>query len=181
MSIDAISTLDCWMVLPLFLAGTLLHFAYDWSNHNKYVAIFSAVNESYWEHIKIALWPVLLLATTEFALGGYSHLSFVPAKTIALYSIPVSMIGLVFAYKHFTKKNILYLDILAFLLSIALAQIISALMLVQLDANIWTTVISALFFFILAIPLLLFTLSPPKEPDFFKDPTNGEYGLKANR
>lgn len=107
MSIDSIATIDHWMILPIFLLGSLLHFTYDWSKHNKYVAVFSAVNESYWEHIKIAFWAVLFLGIIEFAFGGYSHLSFIPAKTIALYSIPVSMIALVFAYKHFTKKNIL--------------------------------------------------------------------------
>ena len=181
MLIDTIATLDYWMILPLFLVGSLLHFSYDWSKHNKYVAIFSAVNESYWEHIKIAFWPVLLLAVVEFMLGGYDPLSFIPAKTIALYSIPVSMIALVFAYKHFSKRNILSLDIFAFCLSIALAQIISALMLTQLEANVWTAVLSVPFLIALIVSFALFTLRPPKEPDFFKDPITQDYGLNAHK
>lgn len=181
MPIDTIVILDHWMIFPLFLLGSLLHFTYDWSKYNKHVAIFSAVNESYWEHIKIAFWPVLLLAIIEFTLGGYSHLSFIPAKTIALYSIPVSMVAFVFAYKHLTRKNILFLDILAFLLSVALAQVIGSLILSQLDANLWTVALSTLFFLILVTSFVLFTLRPPKETDLFRDPITDEYGLKAHR
>ena len=181
MTIDSIVTVDLWMVLPLFLLGSLLHFTYDWSKHNAHVAIFSAVNESYWEHIKIAFWPVLFLAIVEFILGGYSHMSFLPAKTIALYSIPISMTAFVFAYKHFSKKNILVLDIIAFLAAIALAQIISTQLLVQLDANIWTVALSTLFLAILVVSFVLFTLKPPKEPDLFKDPISSEYGVNAHR
>lgn len=181
MPIDTIVILDHWMIFPLFLLGSLLHFTYDWFKHNKHVAIFSAVNESYWEHIKIAFWPVLLLTIIEFTLGGYSHLPFIPAKTIALYSIPVSMVAFVFAYKHLTRKNILFLDILAFLLSVALAQVIGSLILSQLDANLWTVALSTLFFLILVTSFVLFTLRPPKETDLFRDPITDEYGLKAHR
>jgi hypothetical protein len=181
MQIDTITTLDYWMIVPLFLLGSILHFTYDWSKHDKRVAIFSAVNESYWEHIKIAFWPVLLLALVEFAFGGHSHLSFLPAKTIALYSIPVSMIAFVFAYKRVTRKNVLLLDILAFLVSVALAQVISSLILTQLDANVWTVALSALFLLILVTSFALFTLHPPEEPDFFKDPITLDYGVKAHQ
>lgn len=38
--------LNAWAIIPLVLVGSLLHFAYDWSGHNKVVAVFAAVNES---------------------------------------------------------------------------------------------------------------------------------------
>lgn len=47
-------------ILIISVIGTLLHFLYEISHHNKYVALFAAVNESTWEHIKIALTPTLL-------------------------------------------------------------------------------------------------------------------------
>lgn len=39
-------------ILIISVIGTLLHFLYEISHHNKYVALFAAVNESTWEHIK---------------------------------------------------------------------------------------------------------------------------------
>ena len=47
-------------IIIISLIGTISHFLYDISNHNKFVGLFSAVNESTWEHIKIALTPALL-------------------------------------------------------------------------------------------------------------------------
>ena len=41
-------------IIFISVIGTLLHFMYEWSGHNKVVSLFAAVNESTWEHIKIA-------------------------------------------------------------------------------------------------------------------------------
>lgn len=40
-------------MLVIVALGALLHFLYELSGCNKVVAIFAAVNESTWEHIKI--------------------------------------------------------------------------------------------------------------------------------
>ncbi len=48
-----------WLVLAGTLAaGVALHFLYDWLP-NPLVAVFSAVNESLWEHTKLIFWPLL--------------------------------------------------------------------------------------------------------------------------
>ena len=44
------------------IIGTLFHFTYDYFNHNKVASIFSAVNESTWEHIKMGLSSALLFS-----------------------------------------------------------------------------------------------------------------------
>lgn len=33
--------------------GVLLHFTYEWAGDNAVVGLFSAVNESTWEHLKL--------------------------------------------------------------------------------------------------------------------------------
>jgi hypothetical protein len=177
---NAVVLVSLFMIVPLGLIGSVLHFLFDWTKHNRFVALFSAVNESYWEHIKIAIWPVLLLQIVLLTLGGYQLPSFVPAATIALYSIPVSMVGLVFVYKCFTKRNILWLDISIFFVCIAIAQSIFVLVLEQLAPTTGTVVISGLFFFGLVVAFLLFTFRPPKEPDLFLDPIKNDYGLGAH-
>jgi len=180
MTMNAVVLVSLFMIVPLGLIGSVLHFLFDWTKHNRFVALFSAVNESYWEHIKIAIWPVLLLQIVLFTLGGYQLPSFVPASTIALYSIPVSMVGLVFVYKCFTKRNILWLDISIFFVCIAIAQSIFVLVLEQLVPTTGTVVMSGLFLLGLVVAFSLFTFRPPKEPDVFLDPINKHYGLLAH-
>ena len=44
--------------LAALLAGFVLHFLYQWQP-NAVTALFSPVNESLWEHIKLVFWPFL--------------------------------------------------------------------------------------------------------------------------
>ena len=47
------------------LMGTVLHFLFDWLNGVEWIAPFSSVNESTWEHMKILFWPMLLFALVQ--------------------------------------------------------------------------------------------------------------------
>jgi hypothetical protein len=180
MSQESIIAVSLWMILPLGLLGSLLHFLFDWTGHNKFVSLFSAVNESYWEHIKIAFWPTLFLQIVLFASGGYNYPSLIPAATIALYSLPISMIGMVFLYKMFTKKNVLWIDITVFFVVIAVAQILFVMFFEQLQATWVTVVVAAIFLLGLFSAFVSYTLRPPQEPDIFINPTNSKYGMNAH-
>lgn len=177
---DGLIWLNLIAILPLSIVGSLLHFAYDWSRHNRVVAVFAAVNESYWEHIKIAFWPVLLWFAGLFALGGWGIPGFVPAATIALYAVPVTMVAIVFGYKSLTHKNVLWIDILSFFVTVAVALMVFALLATELAASGWTIALSILFLAVLGIAFTRYTLAPPAEPDLFTDPLNSRYGLDAH-
>ena len=45
--------------------GTLLHFLYEWTGDSVWVAPFSGVNESTWEHMKLLFVPMLLFALAQ--------------------------------------------------------------------------------------------------------------------
>ena len=40
------------------ITGTLLHFVYEWSGESLLVGIFSPINESVWEHLKLLFFPM---------------------------------------------------------------------------------------------------------------------------
>ena len=47
------------------LLGTVLHFLYEWLGEAVWIAPFSGVNESTWEHMKLLFWPMLAFAAFE--------------------------------------------------------------------------------------------------------------------
>lgn len=177
MGVDELVTIGWWGVIPAIGVGTLLHFVYDWTGHRPWVARFAAVNESYWEHIKIAVWPMVLLFLVLAALGGWKQPAFIPAATIALYVVPVSMIGIEYLAKAILGRNVLAVDIGLFCASMLLAQAVFSLVLVQLAADAVSIALSAAFLAGLLLAFFRFTLRPPREPDFFIDPLNQRYGL----
>ena len=50
--------------------GTLLHFFFDLTGGNVVAALFSAVNESIWEHIKLIYYPMLIFSLIEYRVWG---------------------------------------------------------------------------------------------------------------
>ena len=58
-----------WEIIGLFwtlAAGNLLHFVYDWTGSSVAAALFSAVNESTWEHMKLLAVPWILFSLVEY-------------------------------------------------------------------------------------------------------------------
>jgi hypothetical protein len=45
--------------------GTLLHFLYEWLGKSVWIAPFSGINESTWEHMKLLFWPMFIYAAVQ--------------------------------------------------------------------------------------------------------------------
>ena len=58
-----------WEIVGLLwtlAAGNLLHFVYDWTGQSVAAGLFSAVNESTWEHMKLLAVPWILFSLAEY-------------------------------------------------------------------------------------------------------------------
>ena len=112
-----------WLsIIIIFSFGTLAHFLYDLSHENKILGLFTAVNESTWEHVKIAITPTLLWSLIDGYFYGEDP-NYFTAKLTSL-TILAFFIPLVFySYTCLSKKPILLIDILTFLAAIILAQL----------------------------------------------------------
>ncbi len=82
--------LNLFRFIFISILGVLLHFTYEWSGDNLAVGLFSAVNESTWEHLKLIFFPMLLLTLIEFL---WAHIkekplpeNYLPARTIGILS-----------------------------------------------------------------------------------------------
>lgn len=54
------------------LSGSALHFVFEWLEEWPPVALIAAVNESVWEHLKLAFWPGMIYALfRDFVTGKY--------------------------------------------------------------------------------------------------------------
>lgn len=51
--------------LTTSILGTILHFLYEWLNEAVWIAPFSSINESTWEHMKLLFWPTFIFAIVQ--------------------------------------------------------------------------------------------------------------------
>lgn len=158
-------------VVFVLIAGSLLHFTYDWFNHSKLAAIFSAVNESIYEHLKITFWPILIYSIFEYIALSKITNNFIIAKAACLLVTLASMVIMFYGYTALTRQNFLIADIAVFILSICFGQITSYKILTKDQLKPILSYISMLIILILIIIFSLFTLFPPKS-FLFKDPVH---------
>ena len=165
-------------IVIISLFGTLAHFLYDISNHNKVIGLFTAVNESTWEHIKIALTPTILWGLVDGYIYGKDPNYFL-AKLASLVTLVVVIPVIFYSYKLITKKPVLFIDITTFYLAIILSQLVFYKIIEAPDINFLGTYLSCAGAFVFFGCYTLLTLMPLKNP-IFKDPITHKYGFPAH-
>lgn len=171
----SLKTIEIIGVFFIFFLGSLDHFLYDWS-HITAIGLFSPVNESPWEHLKIFFFPMLLFMVVEW-FWVKDKKTLLLAK--AMESMAAMLFIIVFFYTYtgaFGIENV-WIDIASFFLAICLGQMISYNI---ITAKIKWKGYKWLHVAVLAGFTLLFWLAtffPPHIPLFFSEP-NSSYGIQ---
>ena len=161
------------------LLGTILHFLYDWLGGAVWVAPFSGVNESTWEHMKLLFWPMLVFALVE-RLFFRDRADFWCVKLrgilLGLALIPV----LFYTYNGVIGPSPDWLNIAIFFVTAA-AVFIYETRQFQKDAGTCKRPTLALACLLLiAVLFAVFTFKTPPL-GIFKDPITGAYGIEKGR
>lgn len=111
------------LIIGLFfvaILGSLSHFFYEWSGNNTFVAFFSPVNESIWEHMKLIFFPMLLYTwyLTEKYPGNEQILMAMLSGTLfGTFLIPIFY----YTYSGILGFHISFVDISTFFISVLTA------------------------------------------------------------
>lgn len=157
------------------LAGTLLHFLYDWTGGSILVAPFSGVNESTWEHMKLLFWPLFLLALVQRRdFKNYQHYWIIKLLGILidLLAIPV----LYYTYNGMFGKSPDWVNIAIFYVSAGLAFLLEGYLFQKNQIVCRHSAVPLGILLFLGLLFILFTFFPPKIP-LFQDPVTGTYGI----
>lgn len=183
-----VKNLSIWGAVFVIVVGTLLHFCYDWSGNNFIVGIFAPVNESPWEHMKLAFTPIILFGFVDYYFlkinpkrpKGVERIfplcfAFVKEIGVSIFFI----LAVFYTYTYFTGDSILAIDISSFIIGIILAKWFGYLILTGRFKN-WEfkglNTLSALLLVIITSFFIIATLDPPRI-NLFKDPIDGSYGI----
>lgn len=163
-------------IIVICILGTLLHFAYEFSGGNLFVAMFSAVNESVWEHIKIAVVPIYIVSIAKMWIQEerknnlWMALFFKALATIIL--IPLLFYG----YQAIFKIESVVIDIIIFYVSIIIAEIVEYLVQNKLKISAKVEDIFKYLNIFLIGAFILFTFRPPRL-EIFKDKLSNKFGV----
>jgi hypothetical protein len=171
---------EMWGILFIVLLGSFLHFTFDLSGGWRPLGVISAVNESVWEHLKLAFWPAFIWTVIEFFFSRRSAKdispNFIMAKAIGAYIMPLIIVAIFYSYTAFTGHSILAVDLSSFVIAVVIGQIVSY--------KFWRSLRLAKVFNSLGLAMLVigallfavFTFYPPAA-DIFQDPVTSGYGI----
>lgn len=157
------------------LGGTLLHFLYEWLGEAWWIAPFSGVNESTFEHMKLMFWPMLIYALIEsFFFRAYEGFWCIKLRGILL---GLGLIPLIFyTYNGVIGKSPDWINIAIFFVVAAIVYLYEAIQLYK--NNLYCENPKAAFALLCAVAVLfvVFTFCTPRIL-LFRDPLTGTYGI----
>ena len=155
------------------ILGTILHFTFEWSGNNHFVAAFSAVNESTWEHLKLLFFPMLLTTIIGYFYIGKNTSSFLCSKLIGILTAISFTVTFFYTYTGILGTNFAFIDISIFFIAVLLGEYITyKFLLSDFSCN------KNISIFLLLICFILFTYITPKI-GLFKDPITNNFGINV--
>ena len=111
-------------IILVCIIGTVFHFAYEFSGRNILVALFSAVNESIWEHIKIACMSIYIVSFIKMAIKEKRDKNLWISLFFKIISIIIIIPIFFYSYRAILGIEILYLDLIILYISIIISEIV---------------------------------------------------------
>ena len=172
-----------WEIIGIFMivaVGASLHFWFEWTGYWRPMALIAAVNESTWEHFKIAFWPSLIYALIEYPFLKDETNNFFVAKFAGFSAMPVITAILFYGYTSLTGTHLLWVDVIIFILSVIGGQLISLTILTKtkkMQTHTQNFAILGLVIMVLAFSLLSYY---PLKNFLFAHPETGEFGILSD-
>ena len=159
------------------VVGTLLHFLYEWSGESVMVGLFSAVNESIFEHMKLLLFPMLLFAFIEAKYIGEEYDNFWCAKLVGIL-VGVGLIPVIYyTYTGIFGVNADWFNITIFFITAAVSYIVETRLIKNGRCGFIQPNLAKFILVMVAAVFIVLTFFPPKIP-LFEDPMTATYGIQ---
>lgn len=168
--------LEIWGAIFTVFLGSILHFTFELANKFWLVGLFSAINESTWEHLKLSVMPAILWLLIEWLALKDKPKNFTFAKTKGIYLTPFLIVLFFYTYKAILGNHYLFLDILIFVLAVILGYFLSYKLMFWKEALPIYNKLALFFLIILLLSFFIFTFYPPRI-FLFQDPVSGQYGI----
>ncbi|MFO7888311.1 MAG: DUF6512 family protein [Eubacteriales bacterium] len=162
-------------IVSIILLGFLFHELYK-STGIKVLSIIAPVNESKWEHWKMAYSPMIIVSIFEYPFIKNSTNNYIFALALGILAFEFVTFGLIEYFELFFGKAHLFVHITTYILGALAGQNFRYFLMKYTEPK---KLLFTIGIFILIIHFSLFavfTFNPPKV-EYFKDSISGTYGL----
>ena len=159
-------TIYSWVgIVVVSLLSIPLHFVYEWTGENTVAGMFTPINESIWEHLKLVFWPLLFWWMIGFLIFNKKRqLIFTKWITAATASILISMTFIVswyytWVYALDTESSII--DIGSLFIAVPIAQLVAIHIYKVIQQRMIYMILSSAILIIFAVAFIWFKFNTP--------------------
>lgn len=158
------------------IVGTFFHFIFDLTDRSIVTALFSPVNESIWEHLKLLYFPMLLFSLFEYMGWGKEYEGFWCVKLKGILWGLVLIPTIYYTYTGIIGKSLDWLNVIIFFVVAAVVYFFGFKIFQQEKKCRMSSKKALLILSFIGILFFVFTFYTPKMP-FFQDPITKTYGF----
>lgn len=147
-------------IVFVLIVGTLAHFLYDWTGRNPVIGLFTPVNESIWEHMKLLFFPMVLYGLVMILKFKKDYPCIISSLCFGIVIGTLLIPVFYYAYVSVFGRNIFIMDMGTFILAILMAFWLSYRLTLSCRLKPYTVFWCGLAIF-LCLCFLLFTYHPP--------------------
>lgn len=160
--------IDKWHIIGFFwivIIGSLLHFVYEWSGNSTIVGLFSPINESVWEHLKLGYFSLTFFIIIEYYFLKNLTNNYALAKVVGVIDMSIFIVLIHYTYKFIFKDSNTVIDIGSFIVGAFICQFLSSRIMKKNRPKSINT-IGFFLYLLIALLFIVFTFSPPDLPIF---------------
>lgn len=147
-------------ILFIIFISLCLHFTYELSSKNPIIGLFSPINETIWENLKLGFFPIIFYSIVENLTIKNHVKNFFTAKAISSIFLNLFTIIILISRNILGKNISSIMGICIFIIGSILAQLISIKILTLDNHYPVINLLSFLFLFIIILMFFVYTVNP---------------------
>lgn len=160
-----------WLgILVVCLLSFPLHFLYDWSGGLDIIGIFTPINESIWEHLKLVYWPLILWWGIGFIVfkdkKNLNLSKWIPAGTLSILFGMLFIVSWYYVWRYALRIENEWTNIGSLFIAVPIGQLIAIHVYRVIKSRTFYTILSILLLLLLAVSFAWFTFQTPTFPLF---------------
>lgn len=152
-------------IIVVYILALPHHFVYEWSGENPVVGIFTPINESIWEHLKLVFWPLLLFWGIGYLIFRNKKelvlTKWVTAGTASIFISMLIIVGWYYTWVYGLDTESSIIDIGSLYIAVLISQLIAIHLYRVVEPRLIYLILSSLLLLVFAALFVWFTFSPP--------------------
>lgn len=139
--------------------GVLFHFLYQWTNENIVVGLFTATNESTWEHLKLLFFPMVIVTIIEVIFMKKTPSKLLPARTLGIVAGMAFIVVVFYTFWGVSGKLIDFVNITIYIFAVWFAYVMERCF--ANNKKVPSLSISWAILVTFTLLFIIYTLNPP--------------------